>query len=147
MVIRRSLDIDAPIAKVFALVDDPERIKLWMKGLEETVYPTPPNRDDPVGTRFKQRIREGRRVAEYDGEVTAYEKPTHLAVRIGSEKFSFDVDYRLSDLGGRTHLDYTAQGSTPGGLAAVGNVLFSWLAGRIAGKQMKRLKKLAESGR
>jgi uncharacterized protein YndB with AHSA1/START domain len=116
VLIRHSLDIDAPIEKVFALVDDPERIKLWMKGLEETVYPTPPNRENPVGTRFKQRIREGRRVAEYDGEVTAYDKPTHLAVRIGNEKFLFDVDYRLSDLGGRTQLDYTAQTATEGGL-------------------------------
>jgi uncharacterized protein YndB with AHSA1/START domain len=145
MVLRHSLEIEAPIGKVFPLVEDPERIKLWMKGLEETVYVTARNRENPVGTRFKQRIREGRRVAEYEGEVTAYEKPTHLAVRIGNEKFAFDVDYRLTDLGGRTRLDYTAEGSTPGGLAAAGNVVFGWLAGRIARKQMKRLKAIAES--
>jgi carbon monoxide dehydrogenase subunit G len=77
--------------------------------------------------------------------VTAYDKPTHLAVRIGNERFAFDVDYRLSDLGGRTRLDYTAQAPTPGGLAAVANVLFSWLARSIARKQMKRLKAVAES--
>ena len=45
-------------------------MKLWMRGLE-TVQTTPRNRANPVGTRFTQRIEEGRRVAEYDVEVTA----------------------------------------------------------------------------
>jgi uncharacterized protein YndB with AHSA1/START domain len=31
-----TLDVAAPIDKVFALVDDPEKLKLWLDGLEET---------------------------------------------------------------------------------------------------------------
>ena len=96
MVVRHRLEIEAPIGRVFALVDDPQKIKLWMHGLEETVYRTPRSKANPVGTRFTQRIRRGRQVAEYDGEVTAYDKPRHLAVRMGNEKFAFDVDYRLA---------------------------------------------------
>ncbi|NIN68580.1 MAG: SRPBCC family protein, partial [Anaerolineae bacterium] len=53
------------------------------------------NREQPIGTKFTQRIREGGRITEYEGEVTAYEKPYHLGVRIGSPQFSVDVDYRL----------------------------------------------------
>jgi uncharacterized protein YndB with AHSA1/START domain len=146
VVLKHRLEIDAPIGRVFALVDDPEKIKLWMRGLEETVYASEPNRADPVGTRFTQRIRQGRRVAEYEGVVTAYDKPRHLAVRIGNEKFAFDVDYRFTDLGGRTQLDYTASGADPTGVARPAGAFFAWVTRRIAAKQMRRLKKAAETG-
>ena len=146
MVVRHKLEIEAPIGRVFALVDDPQKIKLWMHGLEETVYRTPRNKANPVGTRFTQRIRQGRQLAEYDGEVTAYDKPRHLAVRMGNEKFAFDVDYRLSDLGGRTQLDYTATGADATGLARPAAAFFAFVTRRIAAKQMRRLKKIAESG-
>jgi uncharacterized protein YndB with AHSA1/START domain len=146
VVLKHRLEIDAPIGRVFELVDDPEKIKLWMRGLEETVYASKPNRADPVGTRFTQRIRQGRRVAEYEGVVTAYEKPLHLAVRIGNEKFAFDVDYRFTDLEGRTQLDYTAAGADPTGVARPAGAFFAWVTRRIAAKQMRRLKKVAETG-
>ena len=146
MVVRHRLEIEAPIGRVFALVDDPQKIKLWMHGLEETVYRTPRSKANPVGTRFTQRIRRGRQVAEYDGEVTAYDKPRHLAVRMGNEKFAFDVDYRLRDLGDRTQLDYTATGADATGLARPAAAFFAFVARRIASKQMRRLKKIAESG-
>jgi uncharacterized protein YndB with AHSA1/START domain len=146
VVVKHRLEIDAPIGRVFALVDDPEKVKLWMRGLEETVYASKPSRADPVGTRFTQRIRQGKRIAEYEGVVTAYDKPRHLAVRIGNEKFAFDVDYRLTDLGGRTQLDYAASGVDPTGVARPAGAFFAWVTRRIAAKQMRRLKKVAETG-
>jgi uncharacterized protein YndB with AHSA1/START domain len=145
VVLRHTLEIDAPIERVFALVDDPQKIKLWMRGLEETVYKTKRNRQHPVGTRFTQRIKQGRRISEYDGEVTAYERPTHLALRIGNDQFAFDVDYRLADLGGRTRLEYTATGADPKGLARPAGAFFALVTRRISAKQMRRLKAVAES--
>lgn len=146
MVVRHRLEIDAPVERVFALVEDPEQMKLWMRGLEETVYPTKRSRPDQVGARFTQRIRQGRRIAEFDGEVTAYDRPHHLAFRIGNERFAFDVDYRFGELGGRTQLDYTATGSDATGLARPAGTFFAWVTRRIAAKQMRRLKAVAESG-
>jgi uncharacterized protein YndB with AHSA1/START domain len=144
VVLKHRLEIDAPIERVFALVDDPEKVKLWMRGLQETVYKTKRNRQQPVGTRFTQRMKQGRRLAEYEGEVIAYEKPTHLALRIGTETFAFDIDYRLTDLGGRTLLEYTATGADPKGTARPAGAFFAWITRRISGKQMRRLKQIAE---
>ena len=45
--------------QMFELVDDDEKIKLWMEGLEETIYTSPQDRENPVGGTFKQKIREG----------------------------------------------------------------------------------------
>jgi uncharacterized protein YndB with AHSA1/START domain len=145
VVLRHTLEIDAPIEQVFALLDDPQKIKLWMHGLEETVYKTKRNRQQPVGTRFTQRLKQGRRISEYDGEVTAYERPTHLALRISNDSFAFDVDYRLADLGGRTRLEYTATGADPKGLARPAGAFFALVTRRISAKQMRRLKAVAES--
>jgi len=146
VVVRHRLEIDAPIDRVFTLVDDPEQVKRWMRGLEETVYPSRRDRRHAVGARFTQRIRQGGRLAEFDGEVTTYEPPHHLGVRIGNERFAFEIDYRLSDLGGRTQLDYVATGSDPTGLARPAGAFFAWVTRRIAAKQMRRLKAIAESG-
>lgn len=77
MTVTYSQEIVAPIDRVFDLIDDDQKIKLWMDGLEETIYPEGLDREQAVGTTFKQRIREGGRVVEYDGEVTAYDRPHH----------------------------------------------------------------------
>src|SRR6516162_3411737 len=98
----KSVEVKAPIEKTFALVDDPEKLKLWLVGLVETVYTSDYDPQNPVGARFKQKIKEGGRVAEYDGEVTAYDKPRHLAVRVGNKYFSADVDYRFTPVGSGT---------------------------------------------
>ena len=55
-----------------------------MDGLEETSYPDGLDRTRPVGTRFVQRIREGGRVSEYQGIVTAYDPQRHLGIEIGN---------------------------------------------------------------
>jgi uncharacterized protein YndB with AHSA1/START domain len=139
------LDVDAPIEKVFALVDDDQNIKRWMDGLEETIYPEGRDSAKPVGTRFKQRIREGRRVADYDGEVTAYDKPRHLGVRIGNKQFAMQVDYRFHENGTGTRLNYTTEMVQATGFARLMSALFGWFTRRILDKQMRKLKELAES--
>jgi uncharacterized protein YndB with AHSA1/START domain len=144
--VSQTVVIEAPIERVFDLVDRPENLKLWIDGLEETTYLSEPDPDNPVGARFKQRIREGGRVVEYHGEVTAYEKPRHLAVRIGNEKFQVEVDYRLADLGGRTRLDYSATLARTTPVAWITSVAFGWLTRRIAVKQTSKLKRVAETG-
>jgi len=145
MTITYQLDIEAPIGTVFEQLDDDEKLKLWMDGLEETVYPSGRNRENPLGTKFIQKIREGGRVGEYEGEVVAYKKPTHLAIDIGNRQFTMRVNYRLSPISSGTRLDYSAETIRASWFAQVLGKLFSGFTRRILDRQMKKLKELAES--
>jgi uncharacterized protein YndB with AHSA1/START domain len=144
MEIKYTLAINAPVEKVFNLVDDDEKLKLWMEGLEETVYTSEVDREKPVGTKFRQKIREGGRLVAYEGEVTAYDKPHHLGVRIGNKQFSMQVDYRFSSIETGTRLDYSAAMIEATWFARLVGKLFSGLTKRILNKQMAALKTLAE---
>jgi carbon monoxide dehydrogenase subunit G len=140
-----ALEMDAPIEKVFDLIHDPERHKLWLQGVEETRYVGAYDPANPVGAKFKQKIREGRRVQEYDGEVTAFARPTHLGIRLFTPQFSVQVDYRLTSLGGGTHLDYSAELSICSWFFRVIAAVFSWFMKGTLRKQMNKLKELAEN--
>lgn len=141
------LNINAPVGIVFNLVDDDEKVKLWMDGLEETLYPSGRNRENPVGTKFRQRVREDGRLTEYEGEVIAYSKPTHLGLRIGNSEFLMQVDYRFTPSATGTRLDYTAEMLEARWFIRLMNRFFNWLTLRILDRQMKRLKQLAEASR
>jgi uncharacterized protein YndB with AHSA1/START domain len=139
-------EIAAPIDRVFDLIQDPDKHKLWLKGVEETRYVEPYDPANPVGTKFKQSIREGGRVKVYDGEVTAFARPKHLGIRLFSPQFSVAVDYRLTPVAGGTRLDYGAD-FTSGSwfIRFLGRVLGFFTRG-ILRKQMHRLKAMAEDG-
>jgi uncharacterized protein YndB with AHSA1/START domain len=139
-----SMVVAAPAERVWALIDDHDNLKRWMDGLEETTYPDGLDRSRAVGTRFVQRIREGGRVSEYQGVVTAYDRLKHLGIEIGNRAFSMAVDYRLTPVPGGTRLDYSAAMKRAGGFVRVMMVLFGWLTRKILRKQMAKLKALAE---
>src|SRR5688500_11055047 len=104
------LEIDAPVERVFALIDDDDATRRWMRGLEETVYPDGPEQEHRVGTRFRQRIREGSRIAEYDGMITVFDPPRRLEVRIGAgDGMTMRVEYPLDAIGNRTRLSYATE--------------------------------------
>lgn len=140
-----SMVVAAPVERVWALIDDPENLKRWMDGLEGTTYPDGLDRSRPVGTRFVQRIREGGRVSEYQGIVTAYDHLRHLGIEIGNRAFTMAVDYRLAPVPGGTCLDYAAVMKRGGAFVRVMTLLFGWVTRKILRKQMARLKALAES--
>jgi uncharacterized protein YndB with AHSA1/START domain len=144
MAMTYSIEMKAPIDKVFDCVDDREKLKLWMDGLAETTYVTERDPANPVGTKFRQKIREGGRVQEYDGEVIAYEKPKHLAVRIGNTHFHAVADYRFSPTDDGTRLDYACDVTCHGWFVKVMGFLFGWFVKRMLRKQMAKLKELAE---
>ena len=140
-----TLHINAPIAKVFSLVDEEKNLKKWLDGLEETIFPEGYDKAKAVGTKFKQRIKEGGRVNEYDGEVIAYEKPSHLGILLGNKHFTVKVDYRFTADGIQTRLDYQAEIIRAGWFIRFMGKLFSGFSTRMLDKQMKKLKELAES--
>lgn len=145
--IKRVLVLNASIADAFDCVDNPAKIMVWAEGVEQILPLEPYDLQNPVGSRFKQIIREGGRTAEYVGEILAYDKPHHLAVTLGNDAFTMEVHYRFTVLDDhRTQLDYSAEMIKANWLGRIMGVLFGWLTNRILNKQMARLKKLAETG-
>jgi uncharacterized protein YndB with AHSA1/START domain len=92
---------------LFDHIETPEKQKLWMKGLlaNDLISGT-----RGLGARFRMVMQEGRKQAEYQGEVTAYEKPSRIEVRIAGgnlpKGMAMRADYRLSPTEGGTRLDY-----------------------------------------
>lgn len=110
MVIRETAVFHCSPEKLWSYIEEPEKQKLWMKGLrsnERILEGT-----EGVGSRFRMVIQEGRKEAEYEGEVTHRDRPNRLEVRFWGGNFpktmSMRVDYRLTPLGDDTRLDYTA---------------------------------------
>lgn len=140
----RTVEINAQTERVFDLIDDPEKAKLWMDGLQETVITeSTPNR---VGSKFRQKIREGGRAVEYSGEVTAYEPQRRLAVRIAGKGFGVDVDYRLTPIDAGTRLDFTCDVTMTNWFTRLMGKLAAGMNRRIMDKQMAKLKAIAETG-
>jgi uncharacterized protein YndB with AHSA1/START domain len=147
MICTYSLEINAPAERVFDLIHDPEKHKLWLQGVEETRYVGEYDPANPVGTKFKQKIQEGGKVKEYDGEVTAFAKPKHLGIRLSSPQFCVDVNYRLTPVGGGTRLDYAADVRCPSWFFRLMARVFSFFVRGMLKKQLTKLKELAETGR
>lgn len=143
---QRSVEIQTPVETAFEYVDDAEKLKLWMDGLEETEYTSPVDRENPVGAAFIQKIREGGRLQTYEGKITAYEKPTHLGVEVGNRHFAAKVDYRFESLNGSTRLDYQLEMIMHNWFARLMGRLFGWMTCRILDKQLAKLKQAAEEG-
>jgi uncharacterized protein YndB with AHSA1/START domain len=141
-----TIDIQAPIERVFELIHDPEKHKLWLQGVEETRFVGTYDPANPVGAKFKQRIREGGSVKEYDGEITAFARPKHLGICLSPPHFSVQVDYRLTPVDGGTRLDYSADLRSRHWFVRLMARLFRFFMRGILRKQMAKLKELAESG-
>lgn len=97
-----------PIDTLFSYIAEPEKQKLWIKGLLLNESTSPGK--EGAGSTFRLLIQEGRKAAEYQGEVTAYERPRRVEIRFWGGNFpkalSMRVDYRLSEEAGGTRLDY-----------------------------------------
>lgn len=142
--------IQAPIEEVFAVLEDPEKTGLWTEGLEENVYPADYDRDHPVGTRFRQAIRESDLLSHYNGEITAHERPCLYGVRLANRRLAVDVVYRLAPdgpSGGKgTRLVYSADVRHASWLERLSVRLFKHLTEGVIRNQMRRLKQVVESG-
>jgi uncharacterized protein YndB with AHSA1/START domain len=147
MQIATTVEIGAPLDRVWPLINDDENLKLWMPDVVETTYPEGKPEGDPVGTRFLQRIREGGRISTYQGEVTAYEPGRLLGIRLGDARhFVTDVTYRLSEEGPETRLDYACRVTLLSWIARVMIPIGAPMMRRIVKRHMANLQRVAEEG-
>jgi hypothetical protein len=104
-----------------------------------------------AGSTFDLRVREGRRIASYEGRIDAYDPPRHLGVSFWGGSFRqgvvMRVDYRVADLQNCCRLEYYAEVDTeklrgPIRLAVPIARVFTFFQLRYF---MRNLKRLAEA--
>lgn len=136
--------IDCPPEALWPWLDETEKCKQWLRGLEDVQPVTPgPKRAGHVSKLF---LREGRRVAEYEQTILDYEPKKRFRIRMMGGCFGANgvvVDYRLEDLGGRTRLDYECDMDFRGAFVLLAPLVA--VLGRVQlGKILDRLQALAE---
>jgi carbon monoxide dehydrogenase subunit G len=141
-----SIEIDCPPELLWTYLEDPAKLPLWMKGLVSFE----PEGDGPrgPGSVATMRIKEGGKVSEYQSRLTAREPFEHLALVLTGKSFGktqINVDYRLTDLGGKTRLDYLCTCESAGFFMRIMVALFSTLMKKQLVRFMKTLKGLAET--
>jgi hypothetical protein len=116
-----SIQIDAPIEKVFEVVND-HHIEVWAKTDYDLYYPMERDLDNPVGTTIVQGVR-GVKGFAWFYTITAYDKPNHLGLHIDSSTFSANATYSFVTVEDATRLDYSIELSFVSVLARI----FSWI--------------------
>ena len=145
MAFRMERVIHAPVETVFGLLENPEQRKSWTEGLEETTYTHVPQDGSRVGTTFVERVREGGRITEYSGRLTAFEPNRLIAVEIGNRHFTMAIRYDLSENNGSCRILYSGEMQPHTLLGRMVGFLFGWLTRKIARKQLGNLTRVAES--
>ena len=146
MRMHQHIDIDRSPEELWPWLTNTEHLKQWMKGLLEI---TPVSEGEPgVGFKARMRIREGKKVSDYDEEITRWDPPHALAVRITGGCMPADTAmesaYTVTDMGGHSRVDVVTSGDLKGFWK-----LFAPLMKLFAGSQQrsffKKLKALAEA--
>ncbi|MET7021380.1 SRPBCC family protein [Bacillus mycoides] len=145
MIITFQMEIQAPIEKAFSYLEDPEKQMKWMQGLEGTEHITTYDPANPVGTKFKQRLRERGQVQEYEGQVIAYEKNSLLGIQLDLPAFLIEVKYQLEILTDKScRLSLTERIEAKTLISKIMNFLFRGIIKRTIKKQMILLKQSVE---
>jgi len=145
MTFTHNAQIARPLDRVFELVNDDQQVKRWISGLEATLYPHSFDPACPVGTPFILRVREGRRLKDYDGVITSYEPPRRLGLRFGDSRFAMQVDYNLRPNECGTEVDYSARFYFTAWLSRLISRVFAGFTRRGMYRHINNLKALAES--
>lgn len=146
MRMQHQIEIDRSPDELWPWLTETDRLKQWMKGLLEI---TPVSEGEPgVGFKSRMQIKEGKKVSDYSEEITRWEPPHALAVRITGgcipEGTAMESAYTTTDMGGHSRIDVVTTGDLKGFWK-----LFAPLMKLFAGSQQKSffktLKKLAEA--
>ena len=139
------IQIDASLRDVFDLIADNTRRGEWAEGMETFDYTSDFDPNDAVGTTFTQRIREGGRVTEYQGQITAYDPPNAWGAQVSGGSYSMVVEYHLSPAAGGTEVVSVVDVDSSSWFVRVMGFLFSWFTKWLGRKQLRKLKELVEA--
>jgi hypothetical protein len=145
MLLRCKMSVDAPAETVFACVDQPEHIVRWVEGAVEHTYISDRNPANPVGQRFVQKLRMGKSIKEFQGEIIAWQNPTHFGLQIPSPAYSSEAHFRISPEGAaRSTVDYSIDVTLHKAIVRPFSPLLRVPLTLFVRKQIGRLKSCAE---
>jgi uncharacterized protein YndB with AHSA1/START domain len=146
MLLRCRTKVNAAAETVFACVDAPEHIVKWVGGAVDHVYVTARNPANPVGQKFVQKLRMGNSVRAFDGEIIAWEKPTHFGLHIPTPAYSSDAHFRIMPEGPTTStVDYSIDVTLHTLTARVIGAVLRFPLGFFVQIQIGKLKSYAET--
>ena len=99
MLLRCKMAMNASADTVFDCVDEPEHIVQWVEGALEHTYISDRNPANPVGQKFLQKLRMGKSVKDFYGEIIAWEASTHFGLHIPSPAYSSEAHFRITPNG------------------------------------------------
>jgi Polyketide cyclase / dehydrase and lipid transport len=139
-------DINAPPAAVASVQFDPKRDPEWIGGVDRVELVTDP--PTTVGSKVRRIGGFMGRPIEWLMRVEAYEPERHVGMHALEAPFPMDVDYRLEPIDGdrRTRASIRIRGSAAGMYGAMPGPLMRWMVRRSVQGDLKRLKRLVESG-
>ncbi|HWN70448.1 MAG TPA: SRPBCC family protein [Haliangium sp.] len=144
------LFIDAPPDRVFAAMTDADGYRHWMKGFVGVEKLT----QGPfgVGTEWRETRRMFGREASEVFEVTAYEPPSRLCLRVdgtrgASRKGEYRFEYALAPEGPGTRLRLKGEIDTPGWFARLMLRMLVGMFKKAHDKEMQALKRHVEKQR
>jgi hypothetical protein len=140
---QNQVHIRAAQDKVFHFLADPEAAKAWVTGLVDIV-PSSPGSLQTVGGRFKERVKEGSRIAEYDGEILAYDRPRAYAVRMENGQFTLNIRFALDPSTDGAVLSQWVDVQPRSPILRRVLPLFGFLTRLMLKKQLKQLKAASE---
>jgi len=146
MRIEHSMEIACSPEHLWLYLEEPEKQKLWMKGVLSN-EPAEAGQTR-VGSRSVMKIKEGGKVASYNIEVLHYEPYQHMGIKMWGGSFGdmeAFVDYTLTDLKGRTRLDYLFNAEPKSFLMKLMGTIFKWFSVMQLKSFFKTLKSLAEA--
>lgn len=145
MLLRCKSTVNAAAETVFACVDEPEHIVQWVEGAVEHTYVSERNPANPVGQRFRQKLRMGKSIKEFEGEIINWEAPSHFGLRIPSPAYSSEAHFRISPVGpNRATVDYSIDVTLHKSIVRLLSPLLKMPLTFFVRKQIGRLKSYAE---
>jgi len=105
------VEIGCKPLELWPYLDEADKQRAWLTTLVDIVSTSKQPR--AVGSTFDLRVREGRRVTNYEGRINAYDPPRHLGVSFWGGAFPpnmvMRVDYRIAELPSGCRLEYYAE--------------------------------------
>ena len=116
-----------------------------MEELESIHFPVPIDPEQPVGTRFTQKVREGLLARTYEGRVEVYREFDLFSISFSDRRFRFRLDYTIEVEERGTVLKYRLENHRENLLTMLAGGIVSGMTENMVVKNLRNLKRFAEA--
>lgn len=145
MHIIKSTFMAAPAKVVFACVTQPELIPQWIEEVDWVRFVGKLDPEQPLGTRFRQRVREGLVMRTLEGEVVAYEHDQEFGVECGDNRLTMRLGYSISEKEGGCQMEYRIEIEKKSLFLRMVGGLIDLVSDQVANKHMASLNQFAQA--